>query len=152
MFLFWCVSFLLITYLGIVLFNYLKQPHVKLGVTNQRLSPCPASPNCVCSQSDSQIHFVKPIPYSGTDKQALQRLTNILNQMRGCQIVKQEEDYLHAIVRSRCFRFADDVEFWIDSRQNEIQVRSASRVGYSDLGVNRERVEAIRQQFENSTP
>lgn len=150
MFIFWCVSFLSAAYVIIVLVNYLKQPPAELGVINQKLSPCPTSPNCVCSQSESQDHYIEPIPCLGSDSQVQQRLLKILSRMHGFQIIKQEEDYLHVIFRSLCFRFVDDVEFWIDSRQNVIQVRSASRVGHTDFDVNRKRIEVIRQQFENN--
>lgn len=150
MFLFWCVFFLSAAYIIIVLFNYFKQPPAELGVFNQKLSPCPASPNCVCSQSESQDHYIEPIPCSGSDRQVQQRLLKILGRMRGYQMIKQENHYLHVIFRSLCFRFVDDVEFWTDSRQNVIHVRSASRVGHTDFDVNRKRIEIIRQQFENS--
>ncbi len=150
MILFWCVSFLLTAYFVIVLINYLSNPPSNLGVMNQQLSPCPDSPNCVCSQCDSPIHFVEPIHFSESSTQAVKRLSEILSQQQGCRIIKQEGDYLYAQFRSRCFRFVDDVEFLVDSRQNVIQVRSASRLGYSDLGTNRKRIEIICQLFANN--
>ncbi|QDT40772.1 hypothetical protein Pan241w_08310 [Gimesia alba] len=150
MILFWCVSFLLAAYLGIVLWNTLSSPPANLGVVDQHLSPCPDSPNCVCSQDQSPAHQIAPLQYSGPKNEAVQQLTEILNRQRGCRIVVQNEDYLRAEFRSLCFRFVDDVEFLVDSRQNVIHVRSASRVGYSDLGANRKRIEAIRKMFANS--
>ncbi|QDV48893.1 DUF1499 domain-containing protein [Gimesia fumaroli] len=150
MILFWCVPFLLAAYLGIVLWNTLSGPPENLGVTDRRLSPCPDSPNCVCSQDTSASHEIGPLSYSGSQSDALQHLTEILNKQPRCQIITQEGDYLHAEFRSLCFRFVDDVEFLFDSRQNVIHVRSASRVGYSDMGANRKRMETIRQMFENS--
>jgi len=147
MILFWCVAFLLVAYLAIVLGNYLTHPPADLGLVNQQLRPCPESPNCVCSQCESPTHSIEPIRYSGSAEQARQRLVEILSRQRGCHIVKQEADYLHAEFRSLGFRFVDDVEFLIDSRQNVIQVRSASRVGYSDLGANRKRIEVLRKLY-----
>ena len=144
---FWCVSFLLAAYLIIVLGNYLTHPPTDLGMTNQLLSPCPDSPNCVCSQCESPTHLIEPIRYSGSAEQARQHLSEILSNQRGCSLIKQEGDYLHAEFRSLCFRFVDDVEFLIDSRQNVIHVRSASRVGYSDWGANRKRIQSLRQQY-----
>ncbi|MCA9015292.1 MAG: DUF1499 domain-containing protein [Planctomycetaceae bacterium] len=149
MILFWCVSFLLAACLGIVLFNTLSGPPANLGVINQHLHPCPDSPNCVCSQDHSPQHEIAPLPYSGSQAAALTRLSEILNRQRGCRIIRQDGDYLRAEFRSLCFRFVDDVEFLVDSSQNVIHVRSASRVGYSDLGVNRKRIEAIRNLFAN---
>ena len=148
--LFWCVSFLLVVYLAIVLSNYLTHPPSEVGLINQRLSPCPDSPNCVCSQDEPLAHAIKPIPYSGSEEEARKRLAEILIQQRGCRIVKQEGNYLHAEFRSLCFRFVDDVEFLIDSGQNMLHVRSASRVGHTDFGANRKRIEAIRQLYLNS--
>ncbi|WP_339736251.1 DUF1499 domain-containing protein [uncultured Gimesia sp.] len=150
MILFWCVSFLLAAYLGIILWNTLSSPPTNLGIVDQRLSPCPDSPNCVCSQDASPPHEIAPLTYSGSQAEALQHLTEILSTQRGCQIVRQDEDYLRAEFCSLGFRFVDDVEFLVDSRQNVIHVRSASRVGYSDLGANRKRIEAIRKRFANS--
>ena len=146
----WCVSFLLVVYLAIVLGNYLTHPPAEVGLVHQSLSPCPDSPNCVCSQDESPAHAIKPIPYSGSEAEARKQLADILNQQRGCRIVKQEGNYLHAEFRSLCFRFVDDVEFLIDSSQNVLHVRSASRVGYYDLGANRKRIESIRQEYLNS--
>tara|TARA_R110002111_G_scaffold107056_1_gene165437 strand:- start:5067 stop:5528 length:462 start_codon:yes stop_codon:yes gene_type:complete len=150
MILFWCVSFLLVAWFAIVLGNYLTHPPRDLGIVNQKLSACPDSPNCVCSQCESPTQLIEPIRYSGTAEQARQRLSQILSRQTGCRIITQEGDYLHAEFRSFCFRFVDDVEFLIDSRQNVIQVRSASRVGYSDLGANRKRIEALRKRYADS--
>ncbi len=144
---FWCVSFLLVVYFAIVLGNYFTHPPRDLGIVNQKLSACPDSPNCVCSQGESPAHLIEPIPYSGTAEQARQRLSRILSRQPGCRIIRQEGDYLHAEFRTFVFRFVDDVEFLIDSGQNVIQVRSASRVGYSDLGANRKRIETLRRQY-----
>ncbi|WP_298866166.1 DUF1499 domain-containing protein [uncultured Gimesia sp.] len=145
----WCVSFLLALYLAIVLRNYLTQPPSELGFVNQSLSPCPESPNCVCSQDESLAHFINPIPYTGSEEQARSQLSELLSRQSGCRIVSQEGNYLHAEFRSLCFRFVDDVEFLIDSGQNVLHVRSASRVGHYDLGANRQRIEAIRQEYLN---
>ncbi|QDU08994.1 DUF1499 domain-containing protein [Gimesia aquarii] len=149
MILFWCVSFLLTVYCVIVLTNYLLPPPSDLGVKNQRLSPCPDSPNCVCSQCESPIHFIEPIKFSGSGEKALKRLAEILSQQQGCRIINHEGDYLYAEFCSFFFRFVDDVEFWVDSSENVIQVRSASRVGYSDMGTNRKRIDKLRQLFAN---
>ncbi len=146
----WCVSFLLVLYLAIVLRNYLTQPPSDLGFAIQSLRPCPDSPNCVCSQDESRAHFINPIPYTGSEEQARKQLFEILSRKRGCRIVRQEGNYLHAEFRSLCFRFVDDVEFLIDSGQNVLHVRSASRVGHYDLGANRQRIEGIRQKYLNS--
>lgn len=148
--LFWCGSLFFFVYLALVLGNYLTHAPAAVGLTNQKLSPCPDSPNCVCSQDESPTHQIEPIPCSGSEKEVLKRLSDILNQQRGCGIVKQEGNYLHAEFRSLFLRFVDDVEFLIDTSQNKIHIRSASRVGHTDLGANRKRVEAIRKYYLDS--
>lgn len=146
----WCVSFLLVIYLSLVLYNYLIHAPSEVGLVDQKLSACPDSPNCVCSQDASPSHAIEPFPFSGSEEKAIKRLSDILVQQRGCRIVRQEGNYLHAEFRSLCFRFVDDVEFVIDPEENQIHVRSASRVGHSDLGVNRRRIESLRELYLNN--
>lgn len=147
MLIFWCVSFLLAAYLLIRGVNWLSQPATQPGILDGKLAPCPDSPNCVCSQDQSELHQIAPLQFTDTTAEARQHLQDVLKQLPGCQIVAQDGDYLRAEFRSSVFGFVDDVEFLFDSRQNVIQVRSASRIGHSDLGVNRKRIETIRTLF-----
>ena len=114
-----------------------------------RLSPCPASPNCVCSQDDEIAHQIKPLSFTGGPREAWQRLTSVVTQLPRTRIVTNGSTYLHVEFTTRLLRFVDDVEFLLDETAAVIHVRSASRVGHSDLGANRARVEAIRQLFES---
>jgi uncharacterized protein (DUF1499 family) len=114
-----------------------------------RLQPCPARPNCVSSEATDPEHRVEPIHYNGSAEEALLRLRGILSGESRTRVVESEERYLHAEVRSLVFRFVDDLEFLLQP-DGLIQVRSAARSGYSDLGVNRRRVERIRQRFQAS--
>ncbi len=116
-----------------------------LGATAGKLAPCPSSPNCVCSQGGDAGHAVEPISYTGTDP--LGKLAAVVGSMNGGKVILKENNYLHAEFTSRIFRFVDDVEFLVDPEAKVIQCRSASRVGHSDLGVNRQRIEAIRKAF-----
>lgn len=118
-----------------------------LGVVDGKLTPCPRSPNCVSSQSQDADHHVKPFEYDGSLIQAKQRLLEVIEAMDRVRITTVEDDYVHAEFTSRVFRFVDDVEFYFDRDHKVIHMRSASRVGYSDLGANRKRVEKIRQAF-----
>jgi uncharacterized protein (DUF1499 family) len=118
-----------------------------LGVTSGKLAPCPSSPNCVSSQSSDLEHQTDPLPISENPNQAIQRLQEILETQDNAEIITAEPDYLYAEFTSNIMGFVDDVEFWADSDENVIQVRSASRLGESDLGVNRQRVESIRAKF-----
>jgi uncharacterized protein (DUF1499 family) len=117
------------------------------GLTDGRLLPCPRSPNCVSTQDQSERHRIEPIRYTGTKEKAQQALFRVVGGMPGAVIVSQEGDYLHVEFTSRIFRFVDDVEFIFDDGNKLIHFRSASRLGYSDLGVNRKRMEEIRRQL-----
>lgn len=118
-----------------------------LGLTEGRLSPCPNSPNCVSTQELSEVHRIDPIPYTGTAEQAHAALLEVIGSMPRARVVTNNDKYIHAEFTSRIFRFVDDVEFVIDDKDRLIHFRSASRLGYSDLGVNRKRMEEIRKRF-----
>jgi uncharacterized protein (DUF1499 family) len=122
-------------------------PHPSSSMIDGHLTPCPDSPNCVCSQDPRPEHQVDAFPYSGEPAAALARLMEIVRSEPRTRIVDTSPVYLRAEFRSRVFRFVDDVEFLVDPARSVIEVRSASRVGYSDLGVNRRRVEHLRSRF-----
>ena len=118
-----------------------------LGVTDGTLAPCPDSPNCVSSQSTDKKHYIDPIPYEIPLVEAHGALIAVIEAMKRSRIVTHEATYIHVEFTSAFFRFVDDVEFFFDDSAKTIQVRSASRMGYSDFGVNRTRVETIRRAF-----
>ena len=118
-----------------------------MSPTSAELAPCPGSPNCVSSLATDNGHHIEPLAYSMSASEALTRLKQILLDEPRTAIVKEEGGYVHAEARSLLFRFVDDVEFLLDTDKAVIHVRSASRTGYSDLGVNRRRVERIRKAF-----
>ncbi|QDT36278.1 DUF1499 domain-containing protein [Stratiformator vulcanicus] len=141
------VSFLVAGWLMIGPFS--KRPQ-DLGVTDGGLRACPDSPNCVCSQDPpaDDVHFVPPLQFEGNPAEAFARLREIVSEMPRTSIVTQSEEYMHVEFVSAIMRYVDDVEFLLDPSQGVIHVRSASRVGYSDLGANRKRVEEIRRRFD----
>lgn len=140
------ITVLLISTLGI-LSATAKRP-ANLGATAGRLSACPDSPNCVCSQEERESHVIAPLAFEGSPVEAWQRLTAIIE--RDAVIVTNADNYMHAEFTSTLFRFVDDVEFLLESASNHIQVRSSSRVGKSDFGANRKRIESIRSEFETA--
>ncbi len=113
---------------------------------SDRLAPCPNSPNCVSSQAGGGYHAIPPITYSGSREDVLETLKALIQKMKRSRIITVSPDYLRAEFRS-FLGFVDDVEFSIDQEHHLIHMRSASRLGYWDLGVNRRRLEAIRAQF-----
>jgi uncharacterized protein (DUF1499 family) len=122
----------------------------KLGVTDGQLTPCPITPNCVNSQATGKLDSIEPLYFTGTQKEAKQRLIKVLKEMERTEITVDQEDYIRAESTSVIFGFVDDVEFYFPSEESGkivIQTRSASRLGLSDLGVNRRRIEEIRDKF-----
>ena len=121
--------------------------HDEAPLGDGKLPPCPKSPNCVCSEHEGREHWIKPLTFSGESNAAWQRLIGILRKFPRTKIVAETADYMETRVRTRIFRFEDVLEFRLDHAANLIHVRSASQIGYSDLGANRWRVEAIRKLF-----
>lgn len=115
-----------------------------LGVDNGHLSVCPASDNCVVSQNADPKHAIKPIPYHVDRDAAREILLKVLTVVPRTEVVEQTDNYIHATSKSRIFKFVDDVEFYFPPNESVIHIRSASRVGDSDFGVNRRRLEQIR--------
>lgn len=120
-----------------------------LGTRDGRLAPCKASPNCVSSSArrEDTGHFIAPLTFSSAPAQAWQGLRATLLAQERAVIVRETDVYLHVEFTSRLLGFVDDVEFLLDASNSLIQVRSASRLGYGDMGVNRRRVESLRAQF-----
>lgn len=115
------------------------------------LAPCPDSPNCVSSEATDATHGVDPIVFEGSAEQAFARLKRVIAGFPRVRIVDVAGMRLRAEFTSRVFRFVDDVEAYVDSSARVIHVRSASRTGRYDFGVNRRRVEALRRRFETRT-
>jgi uncharacterized protein (DUF1499 family) len=118
----------------------------KRQLVDGRLRPCPKSPNCVSSESDSASSRIEPLTFQGPPEKVWSDLQETIPELGG-KIQEEHDGYLWATFTSRLFRFVDDVEFRMVSSDGMIHVRSASRVGYSDLGVNRRRVEKLRTLF-----
>ena len=124
-----------------------KRPE-NLGVRDGRLAECPRSPNCVCSQATDAGHAVEAIAFEGPADKAFARLKAVVAGLPRTRIVTSADSYLYAECTSGLFRFVDDLEFVVDRKAQVIHCRSASRVGYSDFGVNRRRIEQVRQAFQ----
>ncbi|OVE77244.1 hypothetical protein BVX99_03200 [bacterium F16] len=118
----------------------------ELGLVDGKLRPPPSTPNCVCSEFKDSKAFIAPFTFEGTPEEAWQQLKAAVLEEGGV-IVEESRNYRWFTFTSRIFRFVDDVEFRLDSERRTIHVRSASRIGHSDLGVNRKRIESIRSRF-----
>jgi uncharacterized protein (DUF1499 family) len=123
-----------------------------LGAADGKLAPCPRSPNCVSSQADAsdKTHFIAPIEFTGSAAAAMKRAKSAIEQIPRATVVENSDEYLRAEFSSRLFKFVDDLELLPDESRHVIDVRSASRTGHGDLGVNRKRVEALRKALAES--
>lgn len=125
-----------------------------LGVRDGRLKPPSKTPNSVSSQAalhpghPMRAHAeIAPLPLSGSGPETIARIQAIAEAMPGARVVRREPDYLYVQFTTRLLRFVDDAEFWFDPAAQVVQVRSSSRIGHGDRGVNRERIEAIRARL-----
>jgi len=142
------ITLLVVAALFLVRCSWKKPSNV--GLVNGTLHGCPRSPNCVSSLAGDTSHSIAPLSFTGTAEDARKRIAAVVASMPRARIVEDTGTYLRAEYASALFRFVDDVEFLVDAPSGRVHVRSASRVGYSDLGVNRKRVEEIRRLFEGA--
>ena len=124
-------------------------PAPPIGVVDGRLRPCPSSPNCICSQDSDAEHTIAPLRFAGNAQAAWQRLRQVIDGQPRIRVISADDRYLHVEFTTALLRFVDDVEFLLDSANGAVHIRSASRIGHSDLGTNRKRMEGIRKLFES---
>ncbi|MDA3903893.1 MAG: DUF1499 domain-containing protein [Desulfuromusa sp.] len=115
-----------------------------LGVSDSELAPCPASPNCLSSDAHDSGHKTSPFQIDGDPGEAWAAAREIVAELPRTRIVNETPEYLHAECRSSVFGFVDDLELHLRPAEGIIAVRSASRLGYSDFGVNQRRIETLR--------
>lgn len=121
-----------------------------IGIDNGMLRKCGSTPNCVSSVDSREEYFIAPLNVSetsGTTQLALAKLKELVLANPSYKLESESENYLHFTETTKLFGFVDDLEFHLSGDSKSVEVRSASRVGISDLGVNRKRVEHIREQF-----
>ena len=121
-----------------------------IGIIDGKFYPCPKTPNCVSTLATSKQHAIDPINYSGSLSEAKEKIIKIINLLKRTKIVTDKENYIHVEVRTAIFRFVDDVEFLFDDNEKIIHFRSRARLGYSDMGVNRKRMEGIKVSYQNN--
>ncbi|MFT6099458.1 MAG: hypothetical protein ACJAYF_002005 [Arenicella sp.] len=119
-----------------------------LGVTNGKLADLPQSPNAVSSQTSQSAKQVEALPLKGSAVETKAAIIDCLAKMGGNKIAEQADDYIRTVFTTRLFRFKDDVEFYIDADEGQVHFRSASRVGYSDMGANRKRYQAFKELYQ----
>ena len=124
------------------MFNFSGKRPDNLGVNNGTLASCPGTPNCVNSQSNDEKAKIAPLPAV-----PISQIKAVVESMERTKVITETNDYLYAEFASKLMGFVDDVEFYLDNSAGVVHVRSASRMGQSDLGVNRARVEKIRAEL-----
>ena len=120
----------------------------KAPTTIGQFSVCPGTPNCVSTKNINTKNYILPIYYKGSREKAKSSLLLAIKPIKSVSIKKELDQFIHIEVTSKIFGFVDDVEFYLNE-PGVIHFRSASRIGYSDLGVNRKRMETIRKTFQN---
>ncbi len=125
-----------------------------LAMSSERpaLEPCPRTPNCVSTQATDPANQMEPIPFRGDLTAARDRLLSLLESLPRVSIEVARDDYVHAVFTTPILRFKDDVTFVLDPDAAMIHFRSASRVGRSDLGTNRRRMEELTRLYEEHEP
>ena len=119
-----------------------------LGFNAGKFAPPPWKPNCVSSTVDkADKHYIEPLPFTGAPADAWKKLLVTVKSSPNVTVISGRNDYLYVEYKSAGLGFIDDVEFALDEKAGVIQVRSASRLGIRDFGVNRSRIESIRAQF-----
>ena len=137
------IIFFLLIVAGLFILSFSGTRPVNLGANNGKLGMLPTSPNAVSSQTGDTTRKMEPIKFTGEPTAMINKIKNLVSSLPRTTIVTSSDDYLHAEFRSLIFRFVDDVEFLIDKENGLVHFRSASRVGQSDLGANRKRMEKI---------
>lgn len=132
--------------LYLVILSVLSRTAPEVGLADGVLLPCPDSSNCVSSLDTDKGAYIEPLVFEGSPDAAWLAVKDAI-QKHGGRIEKENNNYMWTTFRTRIFRFVDDVEVLKDSEMNKIYFRSASRVGRSDMGANRKRVERIRDSF-----
>ena len=138
----------IITITALYLLSMTAPRPTQLGVIDGKLANCPSSPNCVSTQASDDQHQILPIPLQGSAGEMIEKIKKIvLSEFPRTRLVSESDHYLHFEFKSLIFRFIDDVEFVVDDKHSVVHFRSASRVGRSDLGVNRKRMEKISERL-----
>jgi uncharacterized protein (DUF1499 family) len=128
----------------------IKKSKKPIGIKDGKFQgDCPKSPNCVSTQSTDEKHRMEPLNYNSTIGEVKMKIKDIIGSFKRTKLITDDDNYLHFEFRTATFKFVDDVEFYFDEAEKLIHFRSQSRVGWSDLGVNRKRMKKISELYLN---
>jgi uncharacterized protein (DUF1499 family) len=131
------------------LFSCAGSKPTNLGVQDLRLAPCPSTPNCVSSDATDPAHWVAAFQLAVAPTDGWRTARAAVANLPRTRIVSETDEYLHAECSSAFFGFVDDLELHVRPTHDILAVRSAARLGHSDFGVNRKRVEKLRLLLRN---
>ncbi|UTV98618.1 DUF1499 domain-containing protein [Marinomonas rhizomae] len=143
----WIVALIVVLFVGFFVYvNISNKLPEGLGLTDGELMPCPSSPNCVSTQASPEDveHYAETIVYTGDRMKTQLLIESFILNNGNAHLVSSTLGYVHFEVKSPLVGYIDDVEFYLPAADSVVHVRSASRVGYSDFGTNRERVRQIQ--------
>lgn len=138
-------ALVLVVVLQMVIKNSITPSNI--GITNGELAPLPKSPNCVSSFAIEKDKFVEPLPFVGDFETSKKQLLDAMKSYGEMEIITDEGSYVHVVFTTGKMKYHDDVELLFDLTLEKINYRSASRVGYSDMGLNKERYSAIKSDY-----
>lgn len=118
-----------------------------LGVTDGKLAPISKKPNNVSTQTDVDEKRVTPWPFKGSQEETMAAIKAAVNTYGGATVQTETADYLYVIFTTSLMKYHDDAEFWLDAENQVVHFRSASRAGYSDMGLNRKRFDALTELY-----
>lgn len=127
--------------------NFPPKKPASIGIQAGSLALCGNKPNCVCSVDNRPNHMISPWNWAGSEANGIEKIEALVNLFPRTRVISKSGNYLHAEFRTLIFGYVDDVEFLVDVVAKKIHIRSASRLGYSDLGANLSRVETLRTLF-----
>ena len=142
----WLVIIPLILIAILFIVPHLASAPDDLGVRNGKLKAVPDSPNCVSTfaAEDDNQHYISPLTYTGSLEDTMLKIESTVSSISGFKIITKESNYVHIEATTPVFRYVDDLEIYLDDSTKRVHFRSASRIGQSDLGANRKRVEKLK--------
>ena len=136
--------------MGVVVIYMLVKNNIvpkNIGVENGKLAQIPNKPNAVSSQTDEEDKKVEALEFKVNLEDSKEKLLKSIQDYGNAKIIKNEKNYIYAIFTTGKMKYHDDVEFYFDENAKLIHFRSASRIGYSDMGLNRERYNKLRELY-----
>ena len=142
------IILLTLFFASFIILGFISRSGKPVGLIQGKLSKCPDKPNCFCSEyKNSKSHYIDPVSVpEGITSETISIIKSALTESGGT-IVTENSDYIAAVFSSKLFGFIDDLEIRFDYGKNIIHMRSASRVGYGDMGINRKRIDLIKNLF-----